>query len=213
MKNSSRKQQLIWTLIVLILLGAAVIMLRGTGRWLLREDPLSPADVIFILSGGMPARAEEAGKIFQIGSAPEIWLSRPLNPVDRLQELGIHYVEEEEYSREVLIRIGVPAKVIHVLPNTVADTEQEVEEAVQEMRRTGKSRIIIVTSPQHTRRVRALWGKLVGKNPTAIVRAAREDPFDANHWWRNTRDVFSVIREVSGLINVWTGLAVRPPAE
>ncbi len=34
--------------------------------------------------------------------------------------------------------------------------------------------------------------------------------FDADHWWRNTRDAFSVVRELMGLLNVWTGLRVHP---
>jgi hypothetical protein len=67
-----------------------------------------------------------------------------------------------------------------------------------------------VTSPQHTRRVKALWNRLADKNLTAIVRAAPDDPFDAEHWWRNTRDALFVVREVLGLMNVWAGLPVRP---
>ena len=211
MKSANRKRSLIGVSIILLLLGAALVGSRGMGRWLVREDPLARADVIFVLSGGLPARAEEAAKIFRMGYASEVWVSRPVNPVDELQRLGIRYVGEEEYSREVLIHEGVPDAAIHILPQTVADTEQEVEEAMREMHRTGKTRIIIVTSPQHTRRVRTLWHKLVGENPQAIAHAARQDPFDADHWWRNTRDTFSVIREMLGLINAWTGLPVHPP--
>jgi uncharacterized SAM-binding protein YcdF (DUF218 family) len=212
MKSANRKRSLFGVSIILLLLGAALLGSRGVGRWLVREDPLARADVIFVLSGGLPARAEEAGKVFRMGYASEVWVSRPAGLVDKLQELGIHFVGEEEYSREVLIHEGVPEAAVHILSCPIADTEQEVEEAMREMRRTGKTRIIIVTSPQHTRRVKTLWHKLVGENPQAIVRAAREDPFDADHWWRNTRDTFSVIREMLGLINAWTGLPVRPPS-
>jgi hypothetical protein len=127
-----------------------------------------------------------------------------------MEALGIHYVGEEEYNREVLVREGVPQGIIHILPESILDTEQEVEEVTREMRRAGKKRVIIMTSPPHTRRVRALWEKLAGGDLTLIVRAAYEDPFDADHWWRNTRDVFSVARETLGLINVWASLPVRP---
>jgi hypothetical protein len=60
--------------------------------------------------------------------------------------------------------------------------------------------------------VRALWKKLAGEHLKAVVRAAREDPFDADHWWRNTRDALSVVREILGLMNVWAGLPIRPHA-
>ncbi|MGH9707977.1 MAG: YdcF family protein [Candidatus Acidiferrales bacterium] len=197
-------------LVILALMAAWVLGFRGAGRWLVRQDALAPADAIFVLSGGLPYRAEEAAKIFRAGYAKEIWLSRPYAPVEELTRLGVSFTGEEEYSREVLIRQGVPDSAIHILPDTIVDTEQEIEEASREMRRGGKSSVIIVTSPQHTRRVRALWRLLVGKQERAIVRAATEDPFDAGYWWRNTRDALSVVREYLGLLNAWAGLPVRP---
>ncbi len=43
-----------------------------------------------------------------------------------------------------------------------------------------------------------------------MVHGAHEDPFDPDHWWRNTRDVLSVVRETLGLVNAWAGLPVPP---
>jgi len=51
---------------------------------------------------------------------------------------------------------------------------------------------------------------MVGNDPNAEVRAAFQDPFHADHWWRDTSDTFSVVREFMGLLNVWLGLPVRP---
>ena len=147
-------------LIALILI-VALYMFRGAGRWLDREDPLSRADIIFVLGGGMPQRAVEAGKVFAQGYAPEVWCSRPDSPVDDLDRLGIHYVGEEDYTRQILVHW-------------------------------------------------TLWQKLVGKEPRALVHGADKDPFDPDHWWRNTRDVLSVVRETLGLLNAWAGLPVPP---
>jgi uncharacterized SAM-binding protein YcdF (DUF218 family) len=198
------------SLFVLLVLAAGVAGFRGAARWLAREDPLSKADVIFVLSGGLSYRAEEAAALFKTGYAREVWLSRPVSPSDKLIKLGIHYVGEEEYNTEILIHEGVPAKVIQVLPDTVVDTEQEVAEAVEGMRRSGMTKVIIVTSPLHARRVRALWNKLAGKDLQLLVHAAPGDPADIDHWWRNTHDVSSVVHETVGLLNVWAGLPVRP---
>ena len=158
----------------------------------------------------MPYRAEEAARLFNMGKAPEIWVSRPEGPVAELQKFGIQFVGEEEYNREILVRLVVPESSVHIFPDPIVNTEQEVNEIAREMRRTGKAKVIIVTSPPHTRRVRTLWKKLAGKALQAIVRAAPEDPFDRDRWWRNTRDTFAVIREMIGLVNAWTGLPVRP---
>ena len=196
--------------ILLALVAGAVVAFRATGRWLVRPDPLGPADVIVVLSGGMPARAEEAGRIFQMGYAHEVWITRPVSPVDELAHMGISYAGEEDYSREVLIHEGVPAQAIRILPEPIVDTQQEVGEISREARAEGDRSVMIVTSPEHTRRVKALWRKLAGANSKLIVRGAPQDGFDADHWWRNTRDVFSVVRELMGLLNVWTGLRVHP---
>jgi uncharacterized SAM-binding protein YcdF (DUF218 family) len=197
-------------LFVVLVLVIALAGFRHAGRWLMLDDPLSRADVIFVLSGGMPYRAEEAGKVFGVGYAPELWLSRPNSPVNEMARLGVRFVGEEDYNREILIHEGVPETAVHILPGPVINTEQEVQEASREMRRTGKTRIIIVTSPQHTRRVKALWKTLAGDNLTMMIHAAHDDPFDAEHWWRNTRDVLSVVRETLGLVNAWAGLPVPP---
>jgi uncharacterized SAM-binding protein YcdF (DUF218 family) len=195
-----------------LVLGAAAAF-RATGRWLICPDPLAPADVIVVLSGAMPARAEEAARIFRMGYSHKVWLTRSDSPAKDLAQLGIPYAGEEEYSRQVLMHEGVPAPAIRILPDTILDTQQEVDEISREARAEGDRSVMIVTSPQHTRRVKAMWRKLVGPSPAAIVRNAPEDAFDADHWWRNTRDALAVVRELMGLLNVWTGLRVHPRSE
>lgn len=196
--------------LVLIFLIAGLVVFRGAGRWLNREDALAHADVIFVLGGGMPHRAAEAGKVYANGYASEIWLSRPDNPSAELAKLGIRFVGEEEYNRQILIHAGVPESAIHILPGPVVNTEQELQEAAGELRREGKTSVIFVTSPQHTRRVSAIWQRLARNDPKATLHAAHDDPFDPDHWWRNTRDVLSVVRESLGLLNTWAGLPVPP---
>ena len=196
--------------ILLLLVVVGVVAFRNMGHWLVREDALGKADVIVVLSGGLPFRAQAAAGVFKSGYAPAVWVSRPLGPREELAALGIQFVGEEEYDREILMRQGVPDSAIRIFPDTIVNTQDEVEEISREMRRDGMHTVIIVTSPQHTRRVSALWRKLVGDDPHVIVRAAWDDPFDADHWWRTTADVLAVVRESLGLLNVWAGLPVRP---
>lgn len=198
--------------VLLALSAGGIFAFRGVGRWLIREDALRPAGAIAVLSGAMPERAEEAARIFRGGYAHEVWLTHPAGPGQKLSAMGIQFLSEEDYSREVLIHQGVPAADILVLPGTIVDTEQEVDEIAREMRHDRLSTVIIVTSPQHTRRVHVLWRELAPRSFHVIVRAAYEDRFDANHWWRNTHDALAVTREILGLLNAWAGLPVRPRA-
>jgi uncharacterized SAM-binding protein YcdF (DUF218 family) len=196
--------------VLLAVLAVAAVAFRDAGRWLVRPDPPARADAIVVLSGAMPARAEEAARLFGMGYSPEVWITRPVSPAAELASMGISYVDEAEYSRQVLIHEGVPAQSIRILPDTIVDTQQEVEETGREARAAGDRTVLFVTSSQHTRRVKALWRRIEGQNPAAIVCAAPQDSFDADHWWRNTHDAFAVVREFMGLLNVWTGLRVRP---
>jgi len=205
-----RNRRIALAFVLLALIVCGVIAFRGVGRWLVREDSPAHADAIVVLSGGLPSRAEGAAKYFALGYADEVWITKPEGPADELKTLEISYSGEEEYSRQVLIRMHVPENDVFILPGLINNTQQEVKEIVRELRKEIKSSVIIVTSPQHTRRVKALWKKLADKDLTATVTAAPDDTFDAEHWWRNTRDAFSVVREILGLMNVWAGLPVHP---
>jgi uncharacterized SAM-binding protein YcdF (DUF218 family) len=198
------------TSVVVLLCSLVFVAFRGAGRWLLCEDPLMKADEIVVLSGSMPARAQEAGEIFQMGYAPQVFVSMPDSPRAELTAMGIPFSGEEDYSRAILLHEGVPAADVKIFPQPIVNTENEIEEISAQMRRDGKSTVIVVTSPQHTRRVRVLWNRLAGSDLRLIVRQAPQDEFDADHWWRNTRDALAVVREVLGIVNAWLGLPVRP---
>jgi DUF218 domain len=222
-KSQRRRPVLVLLLLLLIL---AIFAVRNLGHWLIKQDALEHADAIVVLSGGLPYRAEGAAEIFKGGYAPDVWVSLPAGPQKQLEDMGIHFVGEEEYDRQVLIHQGVPESHISFFPREIVNTEEEIAEIAVQMRAQGKHTVIIVTSPEHTRRVRALWNAIAGKAPAndpanspandskgdlkAIVRAAPTDPFDADHWWRTTRDSLAVARETLGLMNVWSGLPVRP---
>ncbi len=211
-KRSILMRWLVLLAAVLVVLLVAAAAFRGAGRWLVRPNPPERADAIVVLSGSMPYRAEEAANLYRAAYAPAVWITRPENPGDMLDPMGIHYLGEQDYNRQILLHAGVPDQAIRVLPGTIVNTEQELSEVALALRQEGKSSVLIVTSPEHTRRVRALWKILVGSKMKAIVCAAPQDPFDADHWWRNTRDAFAVAREMMGLLNAWLGLPVRPPS-
>jgi len=208
--STSHRTRIVWFIVLVAIVIAGILAFRGVGRWLVREDALARAGAIAVLSGGLPYRAEGAASLYRQGYAPEIWLTRPDSPAKELAAMGIRYEGEEDYDREILIHNGVPANAIRILPGEIVDTEDEIREIAVEMDTERAVSVIIVTSPQHTRRVRALWSRLASPNQRAIVRAAWQDPFDRDHWWRNTRDAYSVVREILGLANTWTGLTVRP---
>lgn len=198
------------------LLGIVAVLLQwgasGIGQWLVVEDPLEPARAIVVLSGRVPFRAMEAASIYREGLAPEVWLTKEVVRAEEqaLGRLGVTVVRDEVYNREVLERLGVKPEAIRLLGDGIWNTADEVRLIAAELRRDGGDRVIIVTSKAHSRRARATWAAIVGASPRAIVRYARQEPYGAKGWWRNTRDALDVSREVFGLMDVWAGFPVQP---
>lgn len=195
--------------IFLFLLAIGAFLHAGT--WLVREDPAQKAQIVVVLSGGLPERALAAADEFTASGAKEVWLTRPLQPGAAMQQLHLPYAGEEQYSRMVLIGRGVPPASIRLLDPHVNNTADEIEAVCAELRKQPEAVIVAVTSKAHTRRVRALW-KVISKGSNCgklLVRAAPQDSFDSAHWWRSSNDALSVVREYLGLLNAWAGLPLH----
>jgi uncharacterized SAM-binding protein YcdF (DUF218 family) len=192
-------------------LAAVVLAAWRLGGWLVVSDALKPARAIVVLSGSMPFRAMEAGKIYGQGWAPEVWVTRNAHPssAGALARLGVKVLGEEFYSVEVLEKMGVPPQSIRILTEPARNTEEEERVIAKELRSAGGQRIIIVTSKPHTRRTKAIWHTLVGDTPEAIIRGSTDEPYDASHWWLSTDDAAAVGHEFFGLLNVWSGFPAR----
>lgn len=204
----ARRRWLIAIGVLGLLAALAVRVVVGFGRWLVVSDPLEPARAIVLLRGEVPYRAEETARIYRQGLAPEVWMAPDLRNLE-MDRLGITYTPEEVYDEAVLTKLGVPKSAIRLMPNATENTEQEELGVLQELRRVGGDRVILVTSKYHTRRVRLVWHNLAGNSPRAIVRGASDQPFDADHWWRNADDVKVVGHEFFGLLNTWAGYPIR----
>lgn len=189
-----------------------VLVARRVGFWLMVSDPLVPARAIVVLTGGFPFRAMEAAAIYHDGWAPEVWLLRAGAPAREaaLRRLGLSMLGEEESNRRVLERLGVPPGAIHLPGGVARNTLEEVDLVRRELRRVGGGDVVLVTSKAHARRVRATWRTLGGERSRAVVRYARDDPFEPGAWWRSTSDALAVSREMLGMMNLWAGFPVRP---
>jgi uncharacterized SAM-binding protein YcdF (DUF218 family) len=203
-----RRRLIVAGLLVTVIIAGVWIFLR-VGTWLVVEDPLAPAPVAVVLSGEMPARAREAAQIYRAGYAKKVWITRPDDATEEMREMGIDYLGDTFYNQSVLLHLHVPIEATRVLEPAIINTQDEVRVISDQARAAGFHTVIIVTSKAHTRRVHAIWKKMVGSDPTLIVRYAQEDTFDPQHWWRHTADALQVVREVLGLANVWSGFLIK----
>ena len=207
---SIKRRWLVLGLILFVLVAAGTLIFFNVGQWLMVQDPLTHSDVIVVLSGRMPERAMEAARLYHAGYADQVWISQPDSPAGVLKTMNIYFLGEDFYNEKVLLAQHVPADSIRVMEHPILNTEEEVREIADGLRHGNLHHVIIVTSKPHTRRVRTIWRKLVGSDPSLIVRYTTDDAYDGAHWWRHTHDGLDVVREILGLFNAWAGFPLRP---
>lgn len=206
------RRWLVVSAILALMVGAMFWAVRNAGRWLVVDDKLQKAQVIVVLSGITPYRAIEAAQIYQQGWAQQVWLFKddPRGADTAFADLGIHQIPEQEYDQAVLERLGVPKSAIRIMDVPTTNTASEFELLREELRRENADKVILVTSPLHTRRAQAIWRVIVGEHPQAIVRYDTSEPSDPAHWWRATSDTQDVLHEFLGLINARLGFVIKP---
>jgi uncharacterized SAM-binding protein YcdF (DUF218 family) len=187
---------------------AAVLMARGAGRWIVVRDRLVKSDAIAVLGGNLPFRSAEAARLYHDGWAPRVWITAPetASELEAVKVMGLANVPADQLSVRVLNKYGVPDDAIRVLSPQIANTIEEIRLIAAALDREKITRVIIVTSPTHTRRVRAIWSIVGRSHEDAVVYPIEREVFDADRWWQTARDRSRVEREVGGLAYVWLTL-------
>ena len=195
--------------VVALALFAHAPALRMIGHALVVEDPLAKADAIVVVAGGIPTREEAAAALYRDGLAPSVLLSNQFTPerVRALIALGARHLDYQGESRVVLEKRGVPAQAIVALPTPVKTTEAELKVVGEAARARGWRRVILVTSPQHSRRVRLVWSREAPPEIEALVRPVQEDEFLGDDWWRKRRQAEAVLHEYLGLAAIYLGIS------
>ena len=202
-----RSHRLVAALVVggLLLLACAVVAARSLGPWLTVNEPLARGDVIFVTGGGTPQRELEGAALFAEGWAPRVAVPRQRDSMPAEIRRLAGEVSPQEYAALILRRRGVPESAVVQLGPTVENTLQELQADFEYARAHGFRRVIIVSSPYHTRRIRVMWSALYERQIPAVVRAGRYEPVDASRWWRSRRALEDVVHEVFGIAHYWLG--------
>lgn len=185
----TRRRIAVLALSALLLCGYAARgpILRAAGRFLVFEDPPAKADAIVVLAGSFPDRILEAVALYEEGLAPRIVLCRAPEgrAMKRLRERGIDKGSDADRNRDVALQLGLPPQAIEVLDRAAGSTFGEANEVLRHISKHGYRSILLVTSKSHTRRAAWIYRHLVGDEVRIIVRAARDDGYRPETWWRN----------------------------
>ena len=125
-------------------------------KFLVVEDPLSNADIIYLLTGDVASRPFHAVKLYRENYANIIVV--PQHESNTAEDLGI-YPNPSEAAVKVLILKGVNKSDILVIDfdNGVTSTENEAIALSHYINRTKINKVIIVTSAFHSFRARYIF--------------------------------------------------------
>lgn len=192
-----------------LLLVLVAVAAPRLGAWLVVEDPLQKADAIFVLGGTMFERPLEAVDLYHEGWAPRMLLMRQIadDGEVELQRRGVQYHREIDVQVDVLTRLGVPLAAIEILGEQ--DSTKDEADALRDIVVARNwSRVIVVTSKQHTRRARLVMNRRVATTGgQVILRASRYDLTATDGWWRQRGTLRFTLFETQRLIAYWLGIA------
>ena len=179
------------------------------GSWLVVEDPLAKSDAIIVIGGTMYERQLEAVDLYNEGWAPRIYLFREVIDWGELAliERGVPYTKVVDIQIDAMLQFGVPRDRIVILDR--AGSTSEEADFVRQLMVSGKwSRVIVVSSKQHTRRVRLVMRrKLSGTGGDVIVRPSRYDRSNVEEWWSERATLRFTLFETQRLFGYWIGVA------
>jgi uncharacterized SAM-binding protein YcdF (DUF218 family) len=185
-----------------------VVALPRLGSWLVIQDPLIKSDAIIVLGGTMYERQLEAVDLYKEAWAPRIYLFRELIDWGELAlvERGVPYMKVVDLQIDAMLRLGVPREAIEIL-DRAESTAAEADYVRQLVTAQKLSRVIVVSSKQHTRRARLVMRRRLKDTGTeVIVRPSRYDRSNVERWWSERATLRFTLFEAQRLLGYWIGL-------
>ena len=172
---------------------ALLIASLPVGPWLIREEPLERPDAILVLGSHESERLPHAARLARQWPEADVLLTQPViaTPFN---------CQDCAHRGQVLAKAGVAGKRVRILAPRVRTTFDEMRVAASWVAASGRSRLLVVTSPYHTRRVRALARALLPGESVGISACPVPDGL-GQPWWSRRYDRRYVIYEVAALVN------------
>jgi uncharacterized SAM-binding protein YcdF (DUF218 family) len=179
----------------LTLVGVA-LAITPLGPWLVRDRPVDSPDAILVLGSHEFERLPQAARLAARWPRAQVLLTLPV-AVTALN------CQDCSNRARTLERAGVPVERIEVLAPRVRNTYDELTAAAGWLRSRGTGRLLVVTSPYHTRRARGLAEAILAGHAVGISACPVPGGL-ARPWWSRRYDRRYVIYELAALVhNSW----------
>jgi hypothetical protein len=177
-------------------------VLRAAGAALVASDAVIPADIIVVATGADGAGVLEAADLVHAGVATRVAVfADPPDPVVDREFLrrGVPYENAARRSLRQLRSLGIDA--VEEVPRAVAGSDDESRVIPEWCRERGLRSVVVVTTADHSRRLRRLLRRsMKGQAAAVAVRAARFSQFDPETWWQTREGTRVEVIELQKLL-------------
>jgi uncharacterized SAM-binding protein YcdF (DUF218 family) len=194
------------TVLAIALYVTSPFLLAALGRYLVTSHPVRKADVAVVMAGEPFLRVPAAARLYHDGLVPTILLAATVRPpgLDDLRGIGIRYPDDGETSLAILQALRVPRAAIRQTAERVDGTAAQAA-AVAQFLKSGPARtVILVASKSHSTRSYKILRDALPAEVELAVHVAPGDPFDADRWWKDRRQLRQVVHEYLGLTDYWS---------
>lgn len=176
------------------------LLLGALGRLLVVAEQPVPSDAIVVLGGDWQGRIQKGIQLFKQGYAPVLVVTGGM--------LIAPARTQADYLAEVAQRAGVPPQAI-VKEGRPSSTWQDAVLTVDEARRRGWKRVLVVTSDWHSRRAAMVFRRVYGKAGIEVRSVpSAEWRFDTYRWWEYPEGGEAILSEWLRL--AWYWIRARP---
>lgn len=179
-------------IVILLIVVFHSFFLQAVPSFLYVEDKLEKADVILVLAGdGNGERVAQAVKLYKAGWAPKILMSG--GP-------AIWHVTYADNMRWQATSLGVPRKDV-IIQDKSKSTYEDIFFSHKIIKGMHAKKVILVTSPFHMRRTRAVAKKFIGHEGIKVIAyPVQKSNFNPDKWWQRHEDTQYVVWECFALV-------------
>jgi len=177
-------------------------MLRQVGRLIVADQPsIESADIIVVAIDADGAGTLEAADLVHRGVSRRVAVfDDPPTPVDReFLRRGLPYEDWAAISTRQLQSLGV--RNVEQIPKRATGSEQEGDILPGWCDKQGYHSVVLVTSPDHSRRlIRILRRSFHNRETKIMVESSPYSQFEPDSWWKTRGGLRNGIVEFEKLI-------------
>jgi hypothetical protein len=175
------------------------VVLQSLGQMLVISDTIEHAEIAIVTTEDALAGALELADLFHEHVVDRVgYLVPRVSRSDaEMSRRGVRMTD----STDILTRLGVPSNLIVPIAAGEGGTNDGSKALAAWCTTHQIRRLIVVTSPDHSRRVRRTLSRSFGRErPTILIRSSRFSEFRPDTWWQSRPTLRTGLMELEHLV-------------